>query len=68
MTKYYWQTETIEHFRKFYMEELDKSDLSDDEVSVVLQMAVRKFCENECQLEDNEEVEDLTNDLMKQIK
>ena len=68
MKKYYWQTETIEHFRKLYMEELDKSDLSDDEVSVVLQMAVRKLCENECQLEDNEEVEDLTNDLMKQIK
>jgi len=68
MKKYYWQTETIEHFRKLYMEELDKSDLSDDEVSIVLQMAVRKFCENECQLEDNEEVEDLTNDLMKQIK
>jgi len=68
MKKYYWQPETIKHFRKIYMEELDKSDLSDDEVSVVLQMAVRKFCENECQLEDNEEVEDLTNDLMKQIK
>jgi len=68
MKKYYWQPETIKHFRKIYMEELDKSDLSDNEVSVVLQMAVRKFCENECQLEDNEEVEDLTNDLMKQIK
>ena len=68
MKKYYWQPETIKHFRKIYMEELDKSELSDNEVSVVLQMAVRKFCENECQLEDNEEVEDLTNDLMKQIK
>ena len=55
--KFYWNNETLEHF-KFHSNYQNKEESLKE---------ITKFVENECSLEDGETEEMLINDLVKQI-
>lgn len=55
--KFYWNEETLEHFR-FNSSYVNKKELEKE---------VIKFVENECDLEENETEEMLIKDLLNQI-
>ena len=55
--KFYWNEETLEHFR-FNSSYVNKKEIEKE---------VTKFVENECSLEENETEEMLIKDLLHQI-
>ena len=55
--KFYWNDETLEHFR-FNSSYVNKKEIEKE---------VTKFVENECSLEENETEEMLIKDLLHQI-
>ena len=55
--KFYWNEETLEHFR-FNSSYVNKKEIEKE---------VTKFVENECDLEENETEEMLIKDLLNQI-
>lgn len=53
--KYYWDLETLQHFKQYTIEE----ELKD---------AIAKFVWIDCSLEEGETFQDLAQDLLKQVK
>jgi len=57
MNKFYWNEETLDHFR-FQSSYLNKKQI---------RASVKDFVECDCTPEDGETEEDLVNDLMQQV-
>ena len=57
MNKFYWNEDTLEYFKTM-----------NKEYPQFLEPEIKIFVKSNCELEGEETYEDLTNDLMKQVK